>query len=110
MKYTLAAEVDEFWEDTERFLSKAERNIDIDNLQGITIYIVWAIKNSSILVDCMITTEFLSKGTKLSTRSLFLELLKSSIEFLLDIDVDQNPQEEERSRQIGNEDHLMKLA
>ena len=32
LKFTLAAEVDAFWEDTERFLSKAERNIDIDNL------------------------------------------------------------------------------
>lgn len=32
LKFTLASEVDNFWEDTERFLSKAERNIDIDNL------------------------------------------------------------------------------
>ena len=88
LKFTLAAEVDAFWECTERFLSKAERNIDIDNLQGITIYIVWAAKNPSILIDCLITSEFLSKGTKLSTRTLFLEVLRSSIDFLLDIQVD----------------------
>ena len=93
LKFTLASEVDSFWEDTERFLSTSERNIDIDNLQGLTIYIVWALKNPSILTDCLITSEFLSKGTKLSTRTLFLEMLKNSIEFLLDFQVDQNPQE-----------------
>jgi len=91
LKYTLASEVDTFWEDTERFLSHGERNIDIDNLQGIAIYIVWALKQPSLLVDCLITSEFLSKGTKLSTRTLFLNVLKNSIEFLLDIQVDQNP-------------------
>lgn len=80
--------MDSFWEDTERFLKKAERNIDIDNLQGITIYIVWALKNPYIMIDCLLTTEFLSKGTKMSTRTLFLEVLKASIEFLLDIQVD----------------------
>jgi len=93
LKFTLASEVDAFWEDTERFLSRGERNIDIDNLQGIAIYIVWALKQPSILIDCLITSEFLSKGTKLSTRTLFLNVLKNSIEFLLDIQVDQNPQE-----------------
>ena len=88
LKFTLASEVDGFWEDTERFLSKTERNIDIDNLQGITIYIVWALKNPSLLIDCEITSEFLSKGSKMSTRTLFLEVLRSSINYLLDITVD----------------------
>lgn len=52
-------------------------------------------KHPSILIDCLITTQFLSKSTKLSTRNLFLNLLKNSIDFLLDIEVDQNPQEEQ---------------
>ena len=109
MKFTLAQEVDHFWEDTERFLSKAERNIDIDNLQGITIYIVWAAKMPSILTDCLITSEFLSKGTKLSTRTLFLEMLRSSIDFLLDIQVDQNPQETpDESSYLRSEEYLKK--
>ena len=85
--------MDLFWEETDRFLSKAERNIDIDNLQGITIYIVWALKHPAILIDCLLTTEFLSKATKLSTRTLFLQVLRSSIDYLLDIEVDENPQE-----------------
>lgn len=88
LKYTLATEVDNFWENTERFLSRAERNIDIDNLQGITIYMVWALKQPSIFIDCLLTTQFLSKGTKLSTRNLFLSLLKNSIDYLLDIQID----------------------
>ena len=54
-------------------------------MQGIAIYIVWALNNPSILVDCIITKEFLSNGTIMSTRSLFLMLLKASIEYLLDI-------------------------
>ena len=93
LKFTLASEVDNFWEDTDRFLKTADRNIDIDNLQGITIYIVWALKHPVILIDCLLTTEFLSKATKMSTRTLFLQVLRSSIDYLLDIEVDENPQE-----------------
>ena len=91
LKFTLASEVDSFWEDTERFLKKAERTIDLDNLQGITIYIVSALRQPSLLIDCIITREFLSKGTKLSTRTLFLDVLNNSIQWLLEIAVDQNP-------------------
>ena len=32
LKFTLASEVDNFWEDTEHFLSRGDRNVDIDNL------------------------------------------------------------------------------
>ena len=32
LKFKLAEEVDTFWKDTGRFLSKSERNIDMDNL------------------------------------------------------------------------------
>ena len=88
LKFKLAEEVDKFWDGTERFLSTQERNIDMDNLQGITIYIVWALKDPTILADLQITQEFLTKSTKLSTRSLFLEVLKSSIEYLLDIQLE----------------------
>ena len=85
LKFKVADEVDIFWEGSNRFNSAKERNIDIDNLKGITIYLVWAIQNPTILVDCFLTTEFLSRGTKLSTRTLFLDVLKASIDFLLDM-------------------------
>jgi len=42
LKFKLAEEVDLFWEGCDKFMSANQRNIDIDNLQGITIYIVWA--------------------------------------------------------------------
>ena len=32
LKFTLAEEVDEFWRDSDRFLSSNERDVDIDNL------------------------------------------------------------------------------
>ena len=55
LKFKLAEEVDKFWEGTNRFHSTAERNIDMDNLQGITIYIVWALKDPTIVADLLIT-------------------------------------------------------
>ena len=39
LKFKLAEEVDNFWEGYD----SKQRQIDIDNLQGITIYIVWAL-------------------------------------------------------------------
>ena len=72
----------------------------MDNLQGIAIYLVWALKEPSIVADLIITQEFLTRSTKLSTRCLFLEVMKSSIEYLLDIPLDlsveHNPQEEQQ--------------
>jgi len=46
----------------------------------------------------------------MSTRTLFLEVLKASIDFLLDIQVDQNPQEtpEESIRKSDTPDYLFK--
>ena len=55
LKFKLAEEVDQFWEGTNRFLSTTERNIDMDNLQGITIYIVWALTDPTIVADLLIT-------------------------------------------------------
>ena len=101
LKFKLAEEVDQFWDGTDRYLSTQERNIDMDNLQGITIYIVWALKDPTILADLIITSEFLTKSTKLSTRSLFLEVLKSSIEYLLEITLDEHAQENYLSESYG---------
>ena len=85
LKYTLAEEVDNFWEGYDRFTKQNDRNIDIDNLQGITIYIVWAMQRPTVIVDCFLTSEFLSRTTKISTRSMFLKVLQSSIDFLLEM-------------------------
>lgn len=86
LKYKLAEEVDLFWEGQDKLVSLSQRNIDIDNLQGITIYIVWALQKPTIIVDCFLTSEFLSRTTRVSTRTLFLKVLQSSIDYLLDME------------------------
>lgn len=83
LKYKLAEEVDLFWEGYDKFHSGKQRIIDIDNLQGITIYIVWALQRPTIIVDCFIITEFLSRTAKKSTRATFLLAIQASLDFLL---------------------------
>jgi hypothetical protein len=75
LKFKLAEEVDLFWDGCDKFMSANQRNIDIDNLQGITIFIVWAMQRPTLLVDCFLTSEFLSRSTKISTRTMFLKVL-----------------------------------
>jgi len=36
----LPAEVDSYWQGSDKFAGKNDRNIDIDNLQGLCIYIL----------------------------------------------------------------------
>ena len=80
-------EVDIFWEGTTRFVDDKDRNIDIDNLQAIAIYIMLQMKNSYMIVECFLISAFVSEGTKLSTRTLFLDVVKASIDFLLEMDI-----------------------
>jgi hypothetical protein len=87
LKYQLAEEVDLYLQDH----IEQQRNIDIDNLQGITIYIVWAMQKPTIIVDCFLTAEFLSRSTKVSTRTMFLKVLQSSIDFLLEMGPSEQP-------------------
>lgn len=84
LKYKLAEEVDLFWEGFDK--SGKQRIIDIDNLQGITIYIVWALQRPTIIVDCFIITEFLSRTAKKSTRATFLLAIQASLDFLLKLE------------------------
>jgi len=44
-------------------------------------------KNPRMLVECFMISEFVSEGTKLSTRALFLNVVKASLDFLLEIDI-----------------------
>ena len=87
LKFVLPQEIDTFWEGTSRCDEAKDRNIDIDNLQAITIFIIFQMKNPQMLVECFLISEFVSEGTKLSTRALFLNVVKASIDFLLEIDI-----------------------
>jgi len=40
-----------------------------------------------MLVECFLISEFVSQSTKLSTRALFLDVVKASIDFLLEMDI-----------------------
>lgn len=43
-------------------LSDGPMMIDIDNLQGLAIYLVWALQYPEIITECTITSEFMSEG------------------------------------------------
>ena len=63
--------------------NKKDRVIDIDNLQGICIYIVFSMKQPLIVTEFFLVRDFLSKNVKLSSRSIFLNVLKGGIDYLL---------------------------
>jgi len=60
-----------------------DRVIDIDNLQGICIYIVFAMRYPSVVTEYFLVRDFLSKNVELSSRSIFLNVLKGGIDYLL---------------------------
>lgn len=47
-------------------------------------------KDANMLVECFLISEFLSKSIKVSTRMLFLDVLKASIDFFLEMEI--NPE------------------
>ncbi len=52
-----------------------------------------------MLVECFLISEFVSQGTKLSTRALFLDVVKASLDFLLEMDIktsEESPTEANR--------------
>lgn len=106
LKYDLASEIDEYYlsmnkkvqthfqsiAKNDRQLSsfansvdinKKERVIDIDNLQGICIYIVYAMKYAHIISEFFLINDFISKNVQLSSRSIFLNVIKGGIDYLL---------------------------
>ena len=106
LKFKVAEDVDQFWEGSDRFKSASQRNIDIDNLQGISIYLVWASQRPDMIVDLFLIEEFISASTKKSTRSMYLNVLKASIDFLLDMQINENDENEEEEEDSQGEDEL----
>ena len=49
-------------------------------------------QRSTIIVDCFLTTEFLSRSTRMSTRTTYLKVLQASIDFLLEMQVAEQDQ------------------
>ena len=82
----LPLEVDEFYASIQKERSERERCIDIDNLQGIVIYLVWSLKDPKLITDCFLINEFASAIAIQSKRMGYLNYLKASIDFLLELD------------------------
>lgn len=52
-------------------------------MQGICIYIVYTMGYSGILAEYNLIQDFVSRSVNLSSRSIFLNVLKSGIDFLV---------------------------
>ena len=60
-----------------------ERMVDMDNLQSLCIYIVYSMKYSYLIADYFMISDFVSKNVELSSRNIFLGVLKGGIDYLL---------------------------
>lgn len=71
-----------------------ERMVDMDNLQSLCIYIVYSMKYSYLIADYFMINDFVSKNVELSSRNIFLGVLKGGIDYLLNsIQKKENEQE-----------------
>jgi hypothetical protein len=60
-----------------------ERMVDMDNLQSLCIYILYSMKYSYLIADYFMINDFVSKNVELSSRNIFLGVLKGGIDYLL---------------------------
>jgi len=58
--------------------------MDIDNLQGICVYMVYSMQYSNLISDFFLVNEFVSQKVQLTSRAMFFYVLKGGIDFLLD--------------------------
>ena len=58
--------------------------MDSDNLLGICIYLVNQLKNKYIICDYFLINDFVSENIQLSSRSIFLGLIKGGVDYILD--------------------------
>jgi hypothetical protein len=64
--------------------------VDIDDLQGICIFMVYQMHYPNIISDYFLVSDFVSKSVQLCSRAIYLNVLKSGVDFLLDgIEKDQ---------------------
>jgi hypothetical protein len=105
LKYDLAQEIDQFYNKVDNKMTviqqqmqnqfdsevlntineknTKERMVDMDNLQSLCIYIVYSMKYSYLIADYFMISDFVSKNVELSSRNIFLGVLKGGIDYLL---------------------------
>ena len=106
-------DVDTFWDKCDRFGNAKDRTIDIDNLQGITIFLIWKLCQPIILIDCFLITEFASRSNFYSRRMGFVKYVQASLDYLLDLNltdyedpIEEIIDEDETTENIENMDHF----
>jgi hypothetical protein len=57
--------------------------MDIDNLQGLIVYLIFQMKNPGIIADYFLISEFVSRNVQISSRSIFLNVLKGGVDYIL---------------------------
>ena len=81
----IVKEMSYFWQGYD--IPDKKLSIDTDQLQGMLIYIVSRLDYHQILTEVKICDTFLPKNVKKSSRTLYLEMLGSSCEFILEQDL-----------------------
>jgi hypothetical protein len=104
LKIVLPLEIDKHWK-SQNELPK-DVILDIDNLQALCILIVWWSRFSGLLVECFLIGEFVSKLTKDTTKMLYLDVLKASIDFFLEMEFHESCQDPE-SHPKSSESNLL---
>lgn len=64
--------------------SKKDRVMDIDTLQSLCIYLVRSMGYAHLISDNFLICDFLSYSVKLSSRCIFLNVIKGAIDCILD--------------------------
>lgn len=85
LRQTMPKEIELFWAGTNRMELAKDRQIDPDNLQAICIYIIGQMKQPTLLIECFIISEYLTKFTKDGTRSYYLNVVKASLDWYLEM-------------------------
>lgn len=78
----ISKQLEEYWHGY-AWPSKNFLLIDIDNLQGILIYIISRLHYPQIWSEILIMEEFLPETVQMSNRNFYLMLIKASCEFLI---------------------------
>ena len=81
----IVKEMSYFWQGYD--IPDKKLSIDTDQLQGMLIYIVSRLDYHQILTEVKICDTYLPKNVKKSSRTLYLEMLGSSCQFILEQDL-----------------------
>ena len=120
LKFDLAEEIDHFYSKVEMKVSQVEekllqessgdkadkikaeiakvnkkhlkdRVMDIDNLQSVSIYIVNQMRYPLLISEYFLINDFVSKNVGISARSIFLNCIKSAVDYILEQIQNNNP-------------------